>query len=78
VADLHVLEDLGQRQDRGPCEPRGPVAGGEQQHPRKHHEASVHLDHARDVHAVAIAQLRFDLIVNSIEFVADLLELLGA
>ena len=35
VADLHVLEDLRRRERRRPGDPGRPVAGGEQQHPRR-------------------------------------------
>ena len=72
VADLHVLEDLGQRQRRRAGDPGRPVARGEQQHPAEHDQPAVHLDHARDVAAVAIAELGEDLVVDRVELAAEL------
>ena len=78
VADLHVLQDLGQREHRGPGDPGRPVARGEQQHAAEHHEPAVHLDHAHDVAAVAVAELGEDLVVDGVELPAELLDLLVA
>ena len=67
VADLHVLEDLGQRQRRRAGDPGRLVARGEQQHPAEHGEPAVHLDHARDVAPVAVAELGEHVVVDRVE-----------
>ena len=78
VADLHVLQDLAQRQQRGAGDPRGFVARGDQQQAAEHDEPAVHLDHARDVAPVAIAEVLEDLVVDRVQFAAERIELLRA
>ena len=77
VADLHVLEDLGQRQHRGPRHPRGLEARREQHDARRDQEPPVHLDHRVDVLRVALAELAEDLVVDRVELLGELLDLLG-
>ena len=77
VADLHVLEHFGQRERGGPRRP-GRFRAREQEHQAaEDDEPPVHLDHAHDVAAIAIAELGEDLVVDRGELLADLLELLG-
>src|SRR5215211_2102217 len=78
VADLHVLQDLRRRGRGGPRDPERPEARSQQQHAAHHGEAPVHLDHARDVAAIAIAEVVVDLVVNGVEALAELFDLLLA
>jgi hypothetical protein len=55
VADLHVLQDLSQREQGRAGDPGRLAMRREQQDAPEHHEPAVHLDHARDVAPVAVA-----------------------
>ena len=52
---------------RGPGRPQRPVLRAEQQHAAHHRQAAVHLDHARDVAAVALAEVAVDVVVDRVE-----------
>ena len=78
VPDLHVLEDLGRRVGDGSRDPGRPIARAEQQHPPHHREAAMHRDHARDVAAIAVAEVGVDLVVDGVELAPQLLDLLLA
>jgi hypothetical protein len=78
VTDLHVLEDLRQRQRRGAGERCGAVAREQQLHARQHEQPPMHLDHAFDVPAVAFAEVCVDIVVNGIELARELLDLIRA
>jgi hypothetical protein len=76
VPDLHVLEDLGDRQPRGPEHPGRRVARGHQHDPRERGQAPVELDQRADVDRVTLAEVRADLVVDGLEGLADLVDLL--
>ena len=73
VADLHVLEDLGQRQRRRAGQPqrlarREPISSAR----AAEHELAVQLDRAADVARVALAEVGVDLVVDRVELAAEL------
>ncbi len=83
VADLHVLEDLGQAEERGTggpgrlaASPR--VSSREQGRPPGCCEAALDLDHPVDVRRVSGAAGVLDLGADRVELAADLLHLLLA
>jgi nitrilase len=76
VADLHVLEDLGQRQHRRARKPRGREQRCQQQHPAAEGQPPVQGDHAPDVSRVPVAEVVEHLIVQLPELAPDLLDLL--
>ena len=83
MADLHVLEDLGQPQHGGTHGPRG-LAGllrlqaRHQRDPARGGEAALDLDHPVDVRRVRVAARLLDLGTDRVELAAELLDLLLA
>ena len=75
VADLHVLEDLRERQRGGAGEPQRPFARTEQQRAGGEHEVTVKLDRRADVARVALAEVGEHLVVQRIELAPELVEL---
>jgi hypothetical protein len=77
VADLHVVEDLGDRQrgragqpgGRQEAEPQQPAAGGL--------EGALGLDHVVDVLAVRVTEVGHHALPDLVELGAEGLELLG-
>jgi hypothetical protein len=78
VADLHVLEDLGERQRGGPEQPQRAPARAEQQQARGEHELAVQPDRVADVARVALAEVGEDVVVKRVELAPQLLQLLGS
>ena len=77
VADLHVLEDLGQPRGGGAERARPAGSARRSAATRAHHgEPPVHLDHRSDVVGVALAEVVEDLVVDRVELAAELLDLL--
>ena len=79
VADLHVLEDLGQRQRRRSRRPRPACTSrrrGGSATPRARRRCISIIDD--DVRAVAVAEVGEDLVVDRVELLAELLDLLVA
>ena len=54
----------------------GRLAGGEQQHAADHGQPPLHLDHALDVAAVAVAEVGEDPVADRVELARQLVELL--
>ena len=77
VAQLHVLEDLGHREHRGPGEPGRAPAREQQGHARGEHEPAVQGDGGADVARVALAEVGVDLVVDRVELAPERLDLLG-
>jgi hypothetical protein len=77
VADLHVVEDLRQRQHRGPGDPRGRQNAGEQQCAPTDFECPLRLDDAPDVARVALAEVGDHTLFQRVELAAKGLGLCG-
>ena len=67
VADLHVVEDLRQRQRGGAAEPGGRQEAEEQQAAAGDLEAALGADHAVDVVGVALAEVGDDARADRVE-----------
>src|SRR6185312_280658 len=67
VADLHVLDDLGQAKRRGTGPPRRALGAGRQNGPAGHLEAALSGDGAADVAGIAFAERVFDVLADRIE-----------
>src|ERR1700730_533166 len=78
VADLHVVEDLGQRERGHAAEPCRRQEAGEQQPPAAQLERTLGLDDPADVVGVALAEICKDAIAKRVELPAELLDLLFA
>jgi hypothetical protein len=76
VADLHVVEDLGEREGRGPGEPEGRHDAGPEQAAAGDLEPALGADDAADVVGVALAAGGEDAAADCVELGAELLELL--
>ena len=77
VADLHVVEDLRQRQRGGAADPCGRQEAGEQQAAAGDLEAALDADEAVDVVDVALTEVCDDAGADRVELLAEGLELLG-
>jgi len=67
VADLHVLEHLGQRQQRGAGDSRRGEPGTEEKRPPSELKLALSRDDAGDVRAVAVAQVGAHGIANAVK-----------
>jgi len=76
VADLHVLENLGHGKRSRPQQPEGAPIGAQEHHARAEHELAMQADHGADVARIPIAEIGEDLVVDGVEFAADLLDLI--
>ena len=74
VADLHVLEDLGHPEARGACHPGHLRPRPEQQHAAGDGQLTLGGDDVLDVGAVAITEVAVDLVMDRIEFFAQLFD----
>jgi len=77
VADLHVLEDLCQRERRRSGRPQRLEARADEQYATQQREPPVELDYRADVARVAVAEVVVDLLVELVELLADRLDLVG-
>ncbi len=77
VADLHVVEDLRQRQRGGAADPGGRQEAEEQQAAAGDLEAALGADDPVDVVGVALAEVGDDARADGVELLAEGLELLG-
>ena len=78
VTDLHVVEDLGQRQGCRPDPPRRTVATAEQRDPSGRHQRALDPDDAPDVRRVAGATACQHLVADGVQPPADLGDLVRA
>ena len=76
VADLHVVEDLRQRQRRDACEPSRRQRAGEQQPAAGDLETALRLDDPSDVGGVALAEVGDDPVSQLVQLAAERLDLL--
>jgi hypothetical protein len=77
VADLHVLEDLRDRQAGRADQPRRGEQG-EQQHPAAAElQPALPGDHSPDVRGVLLTPAAHDLVPDGVELDADALDVLG-
>jgi hypothetical protein len=76
VADLHVVQNLGQSQSRGATDPGWGQEAGEQQGAAGDLQPALGLDHAADVLGVAFTQVHDDPPAKLVEFVGKGLNLL--
>jgi hypothetical protein len=77
VADLHVLEDLGQREDRGPGDGRRREPRADQQRPAGDLEPALGRDHSLDVRAVALAEVGAHGGADRVELTGEVFERIG-
>ena len=68
VADLHVLDDLGDRQQCRPRQPRRPILTPEQRHSTRDLEVALQADRVPDVARVFDAARLFDVATDGVEF----------
>ena len=76
VADLHVLQDLGDPEHGGARDPRRLPARREQRDPARHREAALDGDDAVDVRRVGGAAGLLDLGAQRVELAPELVDLL--
>ncbi len=76
MADLHVLEDLGQREHDRPRQPSRRKQRRQQQHPAADRELAVKRDQTADVARVAVAKAVEHLVMQAPELATDLFDLL--
>ena len=67
VADLHVLEDLSDRQHGGARHPGRGKGAGEQGQSARHHELPLERDDAGDVGRVTLASGLLDVLTDGVE-----------
>jgi hypothetical protein len=77
VADLHVGEDLRQRERDGAADERGAPFWTQEQCPACELQAALRRDHAADVAGVLLAEVGPDRVADRIEFGGDRGEPLG-
>jgi hypothetical protein len=77
VPDLHVLEDLGDRQADRPDDPRGREARGEQDGAAAQLDLAVDVDDLADVAGVVLAAGVDHTLADVVELLADELDVLG-
>ena len=77
VADLHVLQDLGQRQHRRPGQERGTALGEQERGAAGELQAALHGYHSPDVVSVPLAEPGDDVTTDGVELPTDRGEILG-
>jgi hypothetical protein len=77
VAQLHVLDDLGQGQHPGPGPPRQPVSAGEQRNSSAGGQPALELDGSPHIAGIALPARLLDIGADGVELGRELLDVLG-
>ncbi|CAO5177583.1 hypothetical protein FAIPA1_30315 [Frankia sp. AiPs1] len=78
VADLHVLENLGEGEHRRTCQPCRRQQGRKHHHPAAGLQSALSRDHPSDVPGVVLSSAREELRAEAVKLLAKFLDFTGA